>query len=131
MGRQLAIFGLRWGVNTFGLWLAVRVFGTGFSESQLTAGFWGFVLAGLIFSIINGVLKPIITILSLPFIVVTLGLFTVIINGFMVYIALAMAPGIHMTFWNAVLTGIVLSLVNYIVSGLLDMRYEKLRKEKV
>lgn len=130
MGRQLSVFVLRWGLNTFGLWLAVRVFGTGYSDSQLTAGFWGFVLAGFIFSVVNAVLKPVLTILSLPFILVTLGLFTIIINGIMVYIALALAPGIHMTFWHSVLTGMVLSLINYIVSGLLEMRYERLRKEK-
>ena len=71
----------------------------------------------------NAVLRPIITILSLPAILLTLGLFTIIVNGILVYISLKLAPGISMTFWNSVLTGLVLSLVNYIVSSVLELEY--------
>jgi uncharacterized membrane protein YvlD (DUF360 family) len=46
----------------------------------------------------------------------------------MVYISLKLAPGLSMTFWNSVLTGIILSLVNYIVSNVLDLQYSH-RKE--
>ena len=69
-------------------------------------------------------------ILSLPAILITLGLFTVIVNGFMVYISLKLAPGMHMTFLNSVLTGLVLSLVNYIVSSALELEYGRTREEK-
>ena len=55
--------------------------------------------------------------------------FTIIVNGLMVYLALLLAPGLHMTFWHSVLTGIVLSLVKYIVSSAVEMRYEEIRKE--
>lgn len=84
-----------------------------------------FLVAGLIFSIINTLLKPIIIIISLPALLVTLGLFMVIVNGFMVYVSLALAPGVSMSFWTAVLTGILLSVLNYIVSNLIDMQYAK------
>ena len=102
--------------------MAVRVFGTGY-DTTLSGGMWVFLFAGLIFSLINSVLKPIVIILSLPAILLTLGLFTVIVNGFMVYISLRLSPGISMTFWNSVLAGIVLSLVNYVVGGVLDLRH--------
>jgi putative membrane protein len=69
------------------------------------------------------VLRPIVIILSLPAILVTLGLFTLIVNGLMVYWSLALAPGIHMTFWHSVLTGMVLSLLNYIVSSIMELHY--------
>src|SRR3989337_4547069 len=120
MKKQFLVFVLRWVLNSFGLWVAVRIFGTGFSDSQLNESIWIFLLAGLIFSLMNSILRPIAIILSLPAILLTLGLFTIIVNGFMVYLSLMLAPGLHMTFWNSVLTGIVLSLVNYIVSSALE-----------
>ena len=123
MKKQFIVFVLRWILNSFGLWVAVRIFGTGYSDAELTASVWVFLFAGLIFSVINAVLRPVIIILSLPAILITLGLFTVIVNGFMVYISLMLAPGLHMTFWNSVLTGLVLSLVNYIVSSALELHY--------
>jgi putative membrane protein len=117
------MFILRWILNSFGLWVAVRLFGTGYSDADLTASTWVFLLAGLIFSVINAVLRPIVIILSLPAILITLGLFTIVVNGLMVYLSLMLAPHLHMTFWHSILTGIVLSLVNYIVSSALELQY--------
>lgn len=128
MKRQFFVFILRWMLNSFGLWVAVRLFGTGYNDSDLTAGVWVFLFAGLLFSVINAILRPIVIILSLPAILITLGLFTIIVNGFMVYLALLLAPGLHMTFWHSVLTGIVLSLVNYIVSSAVELHYERTGK---
>jgi len=125
MRKQFSVFILRWILNSFGLWVAVRIFGTGYSNAELSASVWAFLFAGLIFSLINSVLRPVAIILSLPAILLTLGLFTIIVNGFMVYVSLLLAPGLHMTFWNSVLTGIVLSLVNYIVSSALELRYSR------
>lgn len=125
MRKQLAVFILRWILNTFGLWVAVRLFGTGYTDAELTAGTWGFLFAGLIFSVVNAVLRPIAIIVSLPAILITLGLFTIVVNGLMVYISIGLAPGLNMTFWHAILTGIVLSLVNYIVSSALELQYTK------
>lgn len=130
MTQQLFVFIIRWILNSFGLWVAVRLFGTGFSDAQLATNMWVFPIAGLIFSIINSILKPIAIIVSLPAILITLGLFTLIVNGLMVYISLKLAPGISMTLWNSILTGIVLSLVNYIVSSVLELRYEYSQKGK-
>lgn len=130
MKRQFFVFILRWILNSFGLWVAVRLFGTGHSEAELATGVWVFLFAGLIFSIVNTILRPIVIILSLPAILLTLGLFTIIVNGLMVYVSLMLAPGLHMTFWNSVLTGIVLSLVNYIVSSALELQYARTREER-
>lgn len=123
MKRQLLALVVRWLLNSFGIWIAVRLFGTGIDNSVLEANIPVFLLAGLIFSVVNAVLRPIITILSLPAILLTLGLFTVIVNGILVYISLMLAPGISMAFWNSVLAGLVLSLVNYIVSSMLEIEY--------
>lgn len=131
MKRQFFVFIVRWVLNSFGLWIAVRIFGTGYDDVELATGVGVFLLAGLIFSVINSILRPIVIILSLPAILLTLGLFTIIVNGLMVYISLKLAPGLNMTFWNSVLTGIVLSLINYIVSSALELQYERQQERKL
>lgn len=127
MKQEFLIFLVRWALNAVGLWVAVRLLGTGYDDVDVTAGFWGFVLAGLVFSLANSLLKPVFVILSLPAILLTLGLFTIILNGVLVYISLAISPGISMSFGNSIITGIILSLVNYIVSAAMEIRAEKRR----
>lgn len=128
MKRQLSVFLVRWALNSLGIWVAVRLLGTGLDAIEPTATTGAFIIAGLIFSIVNTVLKPIVVILSLPAILLTLGLFTLVINGLMVYISLQLAPGLAMSFGSSILAGIILSLVNYIVSSALELR--KLEGEK-
>ncbi len=131
MRKQFAVFLLRWLLNSFGLWLGVRLLGSGIENVEVTIGTAGFLLAGLIFSVVNSILRPIVIILSLPAILLTLGLFTLVVNGFMVYISLGLASwlslDIHMSFFNSILTGIILSLVNYIVSSVLELRSQSTR----
>lgn len=107
----------------------MRLLGTGYSDAQVDASVGVFLLAGLIFSIINTILRPIIIILSLPAILLTLGLFILIVNGILVYLSLKLAPGLQMSFVNSILTGMILSLINYIVSSVLVLNGT--RKERI
>lgn len=118
---------VRWALSAVGLWCALRVLGTGYEHVDVTAGLWGFILAGLIFSVVNSLFKPLLVIVSLPAILLTLGLFTIVVNGILVYISVALAPGISMSFGNSIITGIILSLLNYIVSVAIELRDEKTR----
>lgn len=127
MKRQFLVFLIRWVLSSLGLWLAVRLLGTGYENVDVTAGFWGFLFAGLIFSLVNSLFKPLLVIVSLPAILVTLGLFTIVVNGILVYVSLIVSPGISMSFGNSIITGIILSLINYIVSVAIEMRDEKSR----
>ena len=130
MKRQFFAFIIRWVLNSLGLWIAVRIFGTGYIGVQPDMSIAVFLLAGLIFSVVNAVFKPIAIILSLPAILVTLGLFTVVVNGFMVYISLILAPSLKMTFLHSILTGLIMSLVNYIVSSALELNYGRTQEEQ-
>lgn len=121
MKQQFLVFLVRWLLNSFGLWVAVRLLGTGYENVDVTAGFWGFLFAGLIFSVVNSFLKPLAVIFSLPAILLTLGLFMLVVNGALVYLSLAIAPGLAMSFANSILTGIILSLINYIVSAAVEV----------
>lgn len=129
LNQRFFIFIVRWLLNSFGLWVAARLLGTGYENVDITAHTGGFLLAGLIFSIVNSILKPILVILSLPAILLTLGLFMLIVNGVMVYISLKLAPGMDMSFVNSILAGIILSLINYIVSAFIEIKlpYNKRR----
>src|SRR5690554_5827608 len=122
MKWKILVFIGRWVLNSFGLWIAVRLLGTGIDNVEATAGIGGFLFAGFIFSVINSVFKPLAVILSLPAILLSLGLFVLVVNGALVYISLALAPGISMSFFNSILTGIILSLINYIVSAAVEIR---------
>lgn len=127
MKQQVLVFLIRWALNSLGLWIAVRLLGTGYDDRLVTAGFWGFILAGLIFSVVNSLFKPLLIILSLPAILLTLGLFTIVVNGILVYFSLALSPGISMSFINSIITGIILSLINYIVSVAIQLRSQEIR----
>ncbi|MFY9227964.1 MAG: phage holin family protein [Candidatus Microsaccharimonas sp.] len=125
MKQEFLVFLIRWLLNSFGLWVAIRLFGTGYEYFAVTAGIGGFLLAGFIFSVVNSLIKPLAVILSLPAILLTLGLFMLVVNGALVYLSLAIAPGLAMTFFNSILTGIILSLINYIVSAAVEIRSSK------
>ena len=104
----------RWFLNSFLLWNLVSIFG---SVSNYSAG--TFFLAGLIFSVVNSLLKTILTILSLPMIILTFGFFTLIVNGVIVWISMLLAPNISMGFWSSVVVGAAISLLNYSLSQFL------------
>jgi len=123
MERTITIFGIRLILNALGLWVAIRLFGTGIPAEQITAGIGGFILAGLIFSVVNSLVRPVAMIISLPALLLTMGLFTLVINGAMVWLALIITPGFSMSFPHSILAGIVLSLVNYIVNSALELDY--------
>jgi putative membrane protein len=131
MKRQPYVFLFRWVLNSLSLWVAVSIFGGGYAHLSTSGVIWEFLLAGLIFSVVNSILRPIAVILSLPAILLSLGLFILVVNGLMVYISLLITPGISMTFMESILTGILLSLINYIVSATIELRQANKTRERL
>lgn len=73
-------------------------------------------LAGLVIGLINTFVKPFVTILSIPLIVVTLGLFYLAINGAMLLLAGKLLDGLTVEGWGpAILGGLVLGLFNWTI----------------
>src|SRR5438445_10009120 len=69
--------------------------------------------AAIVLGIVNAILKPILILLSLPITILTLGLFTLVIDALLVLLTSAIVPGLKVDgFWWAVLFSLVLSLVN-------------------
>lgn len=118
MNRPLSRFFVRWLVSSLGLWIAAGLLGSHISYGD-KAGV--IIIAGLVLALVNIIIKPIIVILSLPAILFSLGLFMIIINGFMVFLVSKLYEPLQITnFWAAVLAGMVIGLVNYLVSAILE-----------
>ena len=102
-------FAIRWVGNVVALFVAAWLL------SGITYGdqWWTLFIAAAVFTVINAWVKPVLTILSLPFIVITLGLFYFLINVLMLYVTDWVVPDFEIrTFWWAVLAAIIVSLVN-------------------
>src|SRR5436190_23391548 len=81
----LVRFGIRWLVSALGLWIAATILG----PERLSVGDgWGTVIgAGFFLALVNMFLKPLLIFLSFPAIILTLGLFMLVVNGFIIMIA--------------------------------------------
>lgn len=104
---------LRWLVLTLAVFLAASIIpGIGFES-------WGALfIASLVLGILNTVLKPILTLLSLPFIIFTLGLFLVVVNAATLGLTGWLVPGFSVHgFWSAIGGSLIISLVNLFFGG--------------
>jgi putative membrane protein len=88
------------------------------------------LLVALILSLVNSFVRPILTVLSIPFIIVTLGLFLLVINAVMLLLtgelADALDIGFRVTgFWPAVGGAIVITVVTWLLDGFVESREDK------
>lgn len=90
------------------------------------------LLIALIFGVVNALIRPLLTILTCPLVILTLGLFLIVINALMLWltIRLSMAFGVGFTcmpdfFWNLIIGSIVLSLISGVASALIKDDREK------
>jgi putative membrane protein len=81
---------------------------------------WGSAFIGaLVLGLVNSFLRPLMVILTLPFTIVTFGLFLLIINGLMLWLVAALVPGIHLrSFGSAILGSVLLSLLNLAIGAI-------------
>lgn len=113
-------FVIRLVVNAAALWLAAR-FITGISY---TGGWQGLVIVAVVFGVINAFVRPVLSFLSMPIQFVTLGLFTLVLNGFMLMLTSRVAgslgvPFVVVGFVPAVLGAILVSIVSMVLSSML------------
>lgn len=114
----LTRFLFRWFVSSLGLWIAAGLLGDSIDyQSKLRV----IVIAGLVLAIVNTVIKPVVVILSLPAILFSLGLFMIVVNGLMVLLVSALYEPLHVNnLGAAMLAGMVVGLVNYLVLTILE-----------
>lgn len=81
------------------------------------AGLVSALVLAVVLGAINAFIRPILVLLTLPINIITLGLFTIVINAVLVLLAASIVPGFSVDgFWWAVLFAVVLSIVNSVFS---------------
>jgi putative membrane protein len=95
---------------------------------------WKMILIGAVFGIVNSFLKPLVTFFTLPLIVLTLGLFTLIVNTFMLIITVELseplALGLQINgFWTAFKGALIVSIVSMLLSWLTGVKQGKFSRD--
>ena len=115
----MAQFVIRIVINAVALWVADAIVpGLTLSDSV-----GELVLVAIVFGLVNAFIKPIVQILSCPLTIITLGLFTFVINALMLMLTGWLTGGAVSTdsFWSALLGAIIVSIVSTVMSwGLVD-----------
>lgn len=116
MLRRLAI---SWACNVAALFVAAEIVdGISYGDD-----WWALVLAALVFSLVNAVVRPVVFLLSLPLIILTLGIALFFVNLLMLYVTDWLLPEFRIDgFWSAVAATIVIWLVNWLLSATLLKR---------
>jgi len=97
---------LHWAVSALAIVIAANL------VPGITVTLVGALLLAVVLGLINTFLKPFITLLTLPFNILTLGLFSLIINALLIMLAAAVVPGFAVSgFWAAFFFSIIVSLV--------------------
>lgn len=106
-------------INAFALWGAASLL----EGIRLSDSFGGVLLVALIFGLVNALIKPIVTLLALPLLLLTLGLLTVVINGLMLWLTAGLTRHLEVSgFGSAVLGALVISVVSFVLSVLLKSK---------
>lgn len=107
---------LNWLVSGFVIFIAAYLFQ---DKGVHVDSFFTALVIAVVLGIINAILKPILLLLTLPINILSLGLFTLIINAALIMLATFIVPGFRIdSFWIAIIFGIVLSLLNWFVNKL-------------
>ena len=92
---------------------------------DLSGGFWDVLLVALVFGLLNALLKPILLFFSLPFLIVTLGLFAFVVNAVVLLLTARLTDALSVEgFGSAILGSVVISLVTLFLGGALKDKNE-------
>jgi len=121
-------FLIRWGINAVALYAAVAWVDGIVPQSD---NWVSYIWLALIFGVINAFLGPLLKVLTCPLIILTLGIFTLLVNTFLFYLAgrIGTAFGVGFTvdgFWPALLGSIIVSVISIVLS--LFLREDKKKR---
>ena len=126
-------FIIRWGINAVALWAAIAIL----PDIDFRGDWLGIVFLALIFGFVNALLRPLLKFLTCPLIVLTLGLFTLVINTFLFWLTGEIGQGVGLNlvisdpiFWNAFLGALIVSVVSIILSLILKDELKGRRRRK-
>ena len=120
---MLINFALQTVINAVALWVAAwAIPGITFGGGSTGQVVKTVIIVALIFGIVNVFIKPILKLISLPFIILTLGLFVFIVNAFMLALTSWLAGKFNLAFhvehffWDAVFGGLIITFVSMLLS---------------
>lgn len=118
--NQIFVFMLRWLISSAGMWLVINLFGS--IDANVSGGVWLYAVAGLVLSLVNSIVRPLVTLLSLPMIILSMGVFTILINIAMMALTIWILPGVHIDLIGAVLGTLTISVLNGLVNLIVPSR---------
>jgi len=106
-------FLIHWLVIALALWVTATILpGVQIDSTQALA------IAAVVLGLVNALIRPILTILTLPITILTLGLFYLVVNGLTFLLASKIVPGFHVNgFWWSVLGALLVSVISSFVGG--------------
>lgn len=109
---------LRWLINALMLLLVAYLF-----SSISMSGPFAAIVTALLLGLVNALIRPVLLVLTMPITVLTLGIFTLVINGLLFWFVSALVPGFHVTgFWSAFWGALVYSILSWVASALIVER---------
>ncbi|HRV94823.1 MAG TPA: phage holin family protein [Anaerolineae bacterium] len=108
-------------INAVAIWLTTLLL-SGFS---FAGGIFNLIIVAIIFGLVNALIRPIVKLLTLPINILTLGLFTLVINALMLMLvvwfsgALSLEGGLFASFFTAFIAAIIISIISTILSWIL------------
>jgi putative membrane protein len=109
---------IRWIVLTLAIITAAYTI-----EGMQVSGFFSALFAAAVLGILNALLRPILIVLTLPINILSLGLFTFVINAFMLKMVSGVIPGFDIRgFWPAILGALMISIVSWLLNTLIGER---------
>ena len=119
---------LRWVVTAVSLYVAVQLI----PGLEFQGPWWGLLIVALVFGLVNALVRPLLTVLSCPLVIVTLGLFLLIINGAMLALtARLVGPWFEVHgLWPAVWGSILISVVGWLLNVLLGLDEKEQRRSR-
>ncbi len=120
---------LRVMINALSIVIAVKLV----DGLSFTGEWWKMIIVGAVFGLVNSVIKPVVKLFSIPFIILTLGLFTLIINTLMLALTASLSDTFHLgfhirgfwpAFWGAIIVSVVSMLLSWI-TGLRHIRFHR------
>ena len=106
-------FLIHWLVIALALWVTAAILpGVGFASTTALA------IAAIVLGLVNALVRPVLTILTLPITILTLGLFYLLVNGFAFFLASKIVPGFEVAgYWWAVLGAFIVGVISWFIGA--------------
>lgn len=118
------VFG--WASNVLGIWVTSLIFDGVTYDDKV----WVLAVAGLVLFLANAIIRPIVIILTLPAVILTLGILLLFINAFTLWIADKIVPPFEVSgFWTYLGSVVIIWLVNMIVYGIFRPENRETKRE--